>query len=261
MYLRCPKQYEFSYVLKLPRMPSMALAIGKGGHSALEYNSRQKIKTANDIAMEDLLDIASDQIDAEASSVEDKETKTKGQTKDRAIAGIRIYRQRDAPQVMPAGVEVPFLLQLSEDTRPIKGFIDIIETSNKVFDYKFVSKRRSEAEVNLSPQLTLYSKVFHTVTGRYPTEVGYQQFLPGNLKEPPGTEKIIRAAELMTPEAQEARFKRLEYQFAMVERGIAAGVFPPTDNPQVCGYCDFRTRCHSSLVKDDFTAAIIRGEN
>ncbi len=260
MYLSCPKKYEFSYVMRLPRVPSMPLAIGKGGHAALEYNAKQKIKTASDIAMEELLDIASDQINAEVIQVPDKTTKASGQNKDRALAGIRIFRERDAPKIQPAGVEVPFLLQLSPETRPIKGFIDIIDTSRAVDDYKFVSRRKSQADVDLSPQLTLYSKVFHTITGTYPSNVGFRQFLPGNKSEAPDTEVIRRSAELMTPAAQEARFKRMEYQFAMVEKGIEAGVFPPTDNPQTCSYCDFRTRCQSSLVKDDFQAAKIRGE-
>lgn len=267
MYLRCPKQYEFSYVKKLPRIPNMALAIGKGGHTALEYNAKQKIKTKKDLDTSDLLDLTSDFIDSETADVEDKKERQGGQTKDRAIAGIRIYRERDAPKIMPAGVEVPFMLNLNETEedniepiRIVKGYIDVIDTGEKVSDYKFVNKRRGQAEVDLSPQLTLYSKVFHKLTGRYPAKVGYQMFLPGNKKEAPDSEFISRTAALMTPEAQEKRFRRLRYQFQMVERGIRAGVFPPTDNPQTCSYCDFRTRCQDSLAPDDFIAAKLRGE-
>lgn len=244
----------------------MALAIGKGGHSALEFNAKTKIKTASDLAMEDLLDAASDFIDTEVSTVENKVPNPRGQNKDRAIAGIRIFRQRDAPKIKPIGVEVPFYLDLNtpdtmnEPIRPVKGYIDVIDSLGEVDDYKFVNQRRSQVEVDTSPQLTLYSKVYHTVTGQYPTRVGYRQFTPGNTKESPDSEVIHRSPALMTPEAQEARFKRLQYQFQMVERGIKAGVFPPTDNPQTCSFCDFRTRCQSSLVKDDFIAAKLRGE-
>src|SRR5512136_1904926 len=37
MYLRCPRQYEFRYVKKISRPPSVAATQGSGIHHALEH--------------------------------------------------------------------------------------------------------------------------------------------------------------------------------------------------------------------------------
>ncbi|HEX9016813.1 MAG TPA: PD-(D/E)XK nuclease family protein [Chloroflexota bacterium] len=266
MYLRCSMQYYFRYVLGLKERPKLALGIGKGGHSALEFNSRHKIKTGADLATSDLLDAASTFIDMETAdlSKSDLNGEDKGEAKDRAIAAIQVYRVRDAEAVHPAGVEVEFNLDLNvpneEPIRIINGKIDLITTDAGVEDYKFVGQARSQTEVDFSPQLTLYGKVFTTLTGKVPSKTGYRMFLPGSTRTPPDTRVIYRDPALMTPQAQQSRFERLAFQFRQVERGIRTGLFMPTDDPKVCSWCGFRERCQSSLVTD-FEAARLRGEN
>lgn len=266
MYLRCSMQYYFRYVLGLREPPKLPLAIGSGGHSALEYNGRHKIRTSRDLAIPDLLDVASDFIDIETSELEVGESTPaeRGEAKDRAIASLRIYGTRDMPYIQPAGVEVEFNLDLNNDPneepiRIINGKIDLLDQSGGITDYKFVRQARSQGEVDLSPQLTLYGKVFHTLTGRYPTRVGYQMFLPGSTRTPPDSRSITRDATLMTPASQERRFARLRFQFQQAERAIRLGIFVPTDDPKTCSWCGYRDRCQASLV-NEYEAARLRGE-
>lgn len=265
MYLRCSMQYFFRYVLGLKERPGLALGIGKGGHSTLEYNGRHKIKTGADLDMPDMLDMASTFLDLETADLTaaDLRGQDRGEAKDRAIAALRVYRQRDAEAVKPAGVEVEFMLDLNEPNqepiRIINGKIDLITTDAGVDDYKFVRQARSQDEVDFSPQLTLYAKVFQTLTGKYPARVGYRMFLPGSTRTPPDSRAIHRDAALMGAKAQESRFERLKFQFRQVERGIKSGLFIPTDDPKTCSWCGYRDRCQSSLV-NDFEAAKIRGE-
>ena len=265
MYLRCSMQYYFRYMLGLKDRPSLPLSIGKGGHSALESNGRYKIKHGSDMNTEDLLDLASDFITHETDNLETSDLRgdDPGEAKDRALASIRIFRTRDAINITPAGVEVDFNLDLNEPNeepiRIIKGKIDLIDTSNGIEDYKFAGKMKSQPDVDLSPQLTLYGKVFHTLTGRYPSRTGFRVFTPGSTRTTPDSRIIDRDAILMTPAAQESRFKRLAFQLRQVERGIAASIFIPTDDPRTCSWCGFRDRCQSSLVTD-MEAAVIRGE-
>ena len=268
MYLRCSMQYYFAYILGLKRRPSLPLGIGKGGHSALEYNARRKIKTGEDMAMQDLMDISSTFLDQETADLtkEDLKGEDKGEAKDRALAAIKVYRVRDAKSVKPAGVEIEFNLDLNDATeenvepiRIVNGKIDLITTGGGVEYYKFVAKARSQGDVDISPQLTLYGEVFHRLTGKYPSQTGYRMFLPGSTRTPPDSRTLYRDASLMTAPAQKSRTERLRYQFQQIERGIRTGIFIPTDDPRTCSWCGYRDRCQSSLV-DDFQAAKIRGE-
>lgn len=265
MYLLCSMKYYYAYILRLRSKSSIALAVGSGGHTALEYNGRQKIRTGKDLSIPDILDLADTFIEYEvATELEDVNQSEKGEAKDRALRALQVYQTRDAAAITPAGVEVEFMLDLNEpNLEPlsvINGKIDLITTKNAVVDYKFTSRAKSQNDVDLSPQLTLYGKVFHTLTGRYATSTGFQQFLPGSTRTPPDARALMRVPELMAPEAQEARFRRLAFQFRRAEQGIRKGIFIPTDDPRACSWCGYRDRCQMSLV-DDFEAAAIRGDN
>lgn len=267
MYLRCSMQYYFRYVLGLKQPPAIPLAVGKGGHAALEANGRHKIRTGNDFDTENLLDLASTEIDREASdlSAAERGTPQFGMSKDGAIASLKVFRLKDAARVIPAAVETEFNLDLNvgiEDRpnhfpiRIVNGRIDLITTDAGIEDYKFSGRMKSQADIDLSPQLTLYGRVFQQLTGALPAKVGLRAFLMGKT---PDSRVAYRDPSLMTPEAQDRRFKRLAYQFREVERGIHNGTFIPTDDPITCSWCGFRDRCQSSLVTD-FEAQKIRGE-
>lgn len=267
-YMRCSMQYWFAYILKLREPPSLPMAVGSGGHTALEYNGRYKMKKGTDLAVPDMLDLASTFIDSELQEVSQEKANDneRGKAKDNALASLRIYQTTQAPQVTPAGVEVEFNLDMNDPTeenvepiRIVNGKIDLITTKTEVLDYKFARQAKSQSEVDLSPQLTLYGKVFHTVTGRYPAATGLQMFTPPTRDRPTGTLRLMRDVRLMTPAAQESRFNRLRFQFQQTERAIRTGIFVPTDDPRTCSWCGYRDRCQSSLV-DDFEAARIRGE-
>lgn len=267
-YMRCSMQYYFAYIVRLRQRPSLPLAIGSGGHTALEHNGRHKLKKGIDYPVNDMLDLAATFIDFELKdlSKEDANDNERGKAKDNALASLRYYQTQEAPTITPAGVEIEFNLDMNdpaeenvEPIRLINGKIDLITTTAAVLDYKFVSRAKSQPEVNLSPQLTLYGKVFKTLTGKYPASTGFQMFTPPTRDRPSGVLKLERDAALMLPMAQESRFNRLRFQFQQVERAIRTGIYLPTDDPKVCSWCGYRDRCQSSLV-DDFEAAKIRGE-
>lgn len=283
MYLRCSMQYYFRYILGMKDRPKVSLSIGKGGHEALEWNTKTKIKTGEDAPEEAVIQRASDFIDhylRELPPSEYEKDVEPGETKDKYLSATRVFRKRDAPKIKPIGAEVEFNLDLNEfDPEPlpepirvVNGKIDLLSDDTEtvivtspdiirvaVDDYKFVSRKRSQEEVNLSPQLTLYGTVVKKLTGKWPTKLGYKQMHPGTTKEPPNSIPLLRDPALMTPEALTARMRRLVYQFRKAEEGIRAGIFVPTDDPKTCSWCGFRDRCQMSLV-DDFEAATIRAQ-
>ena len=244
------------------------MAMGSGGHTALEYNGRHKMKAGIDLPVNDMLDLASTFIDGELQdlSQETANDNERGKAKDITLQSLKYYQLTEAPLTMPAGVEVEFNLDLNDETeenvepiRIVNGKIDLITTTTAVDDYKFTGRAKSQGEVDLTAQLTLYQKVFHTVTGRYAASSGFRMFLPPTNNRPSGYFAIKRDPTLMTAVAQESRFARLRFQFQQVEKAIRTGIYMPTDNPMVCSWCGYRDRCQSSLV-DDFEAARIRGE-
>lgn len=261
MYKRCSLQYYYRYVLGLKEPPSMALAIGSGGHTALEVNGRHKIATGTDMPISDLLDAASTFIDREVAEVEDKGEEDL--TKDRALASIRVYHQTHAPNIVPAAVEMPFTLDINDDEhdpiRPIVGKIDLVTTKTKIIDYKFASKNKSQGDVDLSDQLTLYAKVFNRLTGRFASTVGLMVMTPGSTRTPPDARLTERPPEDMTPEVQQRRFDRLDFSYRETARSMEAGITIPADDPRTCSWCGFRDRCQSSRVTE-LEAATIRAK-
>lgn len=282
-YLRCPMQYWHKYINKQPDKPKVSLALGKGGHAALEKNTKRKIKSGNDSPVEEVVQWASDFMDHELAAVPASEMEKDvepGGTKDRFIEATRLYRLRDAPKIKPIAAEMSFTLDLNEfqpegtDTqvRAVIGAIDtVIEDSDTmvvhspdimktgVMDYKFLTRRRTQAEVNTSPQLSLYATVMKKLTSKWPSKLGYLMFTPGNTKDGPDATPLLREPDQMTPAALEARMRRIAFQFRKVEEAIQAGIFVPTDDPISCSWCPVRDRCQASLV-DDFEAASIRSK-
>jgi putative RecB family exonuclease len=281
MYLRCPKQYDFKYNKKAPDQPKVSLALGKGGHAALEKSMKRKVRSGHDSPTDEVVQWASDFMDKELSAMPASETEkdvAPGETKDKFLAATKVFQTRDAPGIKPVGVETEFFLDMNEflpepaeePIRIVKGRIDLIyddigrrivqnngHVRVSVEDYKFVTRKRSQNEVDLSPQLTLYNVVLKKLTGRWPTKTGYRQIHPGTTQTAPDAILLERDPALMEPVKLEARMRRLAHQFEQVERGIRAGVFPATDDPISCSWCPFRTRCQDTLV-DDFQAKSIQ---
>lgn len=283
MYLRCSMQYYFRYLQGMKEKPKVSLSIGKGGHAALEWNSKTKIATGTDAPTEAVIQKASDMMDHYMSEMPRSEYEVDvepGGTKDKFLAATRVYRVRDAPGITPIGAEVEFNLDMNEfqspDAEPlpepiriVNGKIDLLfdDTDTRVShseairvgveDEKYVTRKKSQAEVNLSPQLSLYGVVVHKLTGKWPTKIGFRMFHPGTTKDSPDSIPLLREPEHMSPEALTRRMARIAYQFRKVEEGIRAGIFIPTDDPISCSWCGFRDRCQKSLV-DDFEAATIR---
>ncbi len=290
MYMRCSMQYYFRYVEHMKEKPKVSLSIGKGGHEALEWNSRKKIVNGTDAPVEELLQRASDAMDyymAEMPASEYEKDTEPGALKDKQIAATKVYRLRDAPAVNPIGVEVNYSLDLNKylpDSmrelvviRPVDLKIDllyqdkqtkVVPTKGRVAigveDYKYTTRKKPQAEVDLSPQLTLYTTAVKDISGDWPTKSGFRLMHPGSLaKKPRSTDDgpnsipMYRGPELMTEGALEARMTRIAYQFAQAERGIREGIFIPVDEPTTCSWCGFRERCQGTST-NDFDAAMIR---
>lgn len=292
MYLRCSMQYYFRYVQKMKERPKVSTSLGKGGHAALEWNTRAKLATGHDRSPDEVVQKASDAMDHYLSEMplsEYEKDVEPGQLKDKQLAATRVYAKRDAPKIIPIGAEVEINLDINqyipEPFRPIvpvrtvnmkldvlyKDTATVVQDHAEgvavgIEDYKYVTRKKTQAEVNMSPQITTYVAAVRDLTGKWPTKAGIRMMHPGSMAKNPKADAdtpdsipLLREPEHMTPDALSRRMARVAYQFAEAERGIREGIYIPVDDPITCSWCGFRDRCQASLV-DDFDAARIRAE-
>lgn len=292
MWQRCGLQYYWRYIEGWKERPSLNLSRGKAGHSAVEYNLRQKMKTGEDVPADVLLDVFSQDFDRETSDLTaadllDGEDISK--TKDDTAKVLAAYRHEEAPLMVPKLVEAEFQIDIPEPEddlpmRPIVGRIDLIgdrdpnratehaidlDLANPInqqkvsatIDHKFVNRlNKGQGHIDLSDQLTLYDMVM-AKTGLPTDRLGFELFVPPLKKTKARIVQLFRDPAMMTPEVRQQRHDRLIYKIQTIERAIKGGIFVPTDDPQVCGWCGYRDRCQKSLVKSDYEALALRQIN
>lgn len=270
-YLRCSMQYYYQRVKKAPDRSSLALRLGSAGHAALEWNDKKKIKTGVDRPLSDLLDMFSDQYDAETSELEPDELKPGediGKTKDAAAQALVVYHKTIAPKVRPIMVEKEFNLDImpTDDYQyPLKivnGRIDLI-TTDGIWDRKWTSRMKSQSEVDSSYQLSLYELWYRMEYKEIPDKIGLQVFVPATTKNGANVKNLPRSPEERPLKQRQARWRQLVHTMRTAQRGIDAGIFIPTNDPMKCANCAYRKVCQSSLAKSDLQAIAIlqKGHN
>lgn len=270
LYRRCSWRWYLKYVLGWEDRPSLNLARGSAGHTALERDHRRKIKTGHNISEEELLDTFSDAFDAEVSLLEKSDLEPGDDiptSKNHTTETLRVYSHKTGKGIRPAAVELALnhVVPPSETyDKPILVLvrIDLLDQSG-IFDNKFPASRRgvkSQDEVDQSWQLSLYDQALNTALGIDVNNLGLIQFVPPSPagREPADVKTTRRSKTELTPERRQARRDRVDHVIQTTQRAIENNIFIPSDDPKTCAYCPYRTRCQSSLAKDDFLAASIR---
>lgn len=269
-YRRCSWRWYLKYVLRWEDRPSLDLVRGKAGHTALERDHLRKIKTGQNITREELLDTFSDAYDGhltELAPTDFSADDDPGKTKDDTAQVLTVYSGKAAKGINPVAVElaIDHVIPASETyDQPILTLVrlDLLDRTG-IFDNKFPRSRRgvkSVEEADSSWQLSLYDDAIESVLHTEVPNLGFITFLPPS---PTGREvaevrTTRRSEEARQPAQRQARRDRVRHVIQTTQRAIDAQIFIPTDDPRTCASCPFRTRCQSSLVKDDFTAASLR---
>jgi hypothetical protein len=268
--MRCSMQYYFRYVKGMIERPNLAMTAGTAGHSALQANYMKKIGTGYDMPLPDLLDKYSDFHDNETSRLEPSDLQPDedlGVSKDNGMNQLRHFHAKVAPKIRPALVEFEFNVDMSdpeygEPLRISNGRIDLITTSEEIFDNKFLSRRsrKSQLEIDSSPQLDMYDLAYNLRFGRDARNVGIMAFIPPGKKAdtPPEVQILTRDPRLNSKTGKAGRRARIIHKLHTVERAIKSGIFMPADDPKTCSWCGYREQCQYSLVRDDFTAMKLR---
>jgi putative RecB family exonuclease len=234
MFLRCPKQYEYRYILGKKIPPSGAMAQSSAWHSAVQVNYEQKIGTSEDLPEEEALSIFSDEFDRRFNEEEVRlePEENVGKLKDQGVDITRTYHSVIAPTVDPRWVEKEFRVSLGDEfPYDLLGYWDCVETDGVIVDSKAYKKTPTQFDLDKDLQFTTYSAAYRI--SEQVTETGMRMDIMVKNKKP-------KAVQLYTTRTNE----QIKWYFSLVEKvvmAIKAGNFFPNPSgwhcsPKFCGY-------------------------
>lgn len=240
-YLRCPLQFYFERVLRLPRRTiSDSQVLGSAIHEALAryHRSLQRDAAIRIGQVRDAFLAAWRDQAGRAEVVHDRRS-----TDDNLALGIallEVYLGEPPPERIVA-VEAPMLAPITNSRgevleKPLAAVLDLVTREDdgapRVTEIKTTSRAFSDSEVATSLQPTCYASALHERTGEEPI-VEYAVLV--KTKVP----KVQRIEAIRTVQD----FGRLGDIIEAVERAVAADAFYPVESPLNCSTCPFFREC------------------
>ena len=239
-FLRCPLQYYFERIVKIPR-PTIpgGMALGSAIHAGLASFHRQ-LQVGQEFSQEQLQQsfLASFSAD-DGRALELKENETRQSLADQGIALLEAYWKEPRPEEIVA-VEEPLLVPLVTTSgevleKPLVTVVDLLSRSAGellIDEFKTSARKYSEAEAESALQASCY---VHAIRERYdePATVRYTVLVKTK------TPSIQRLTTIRTQED----FSRIGDVVQAVQRAIDAQAFYPVETPMNCSSCCYRSQC------------------
>lgn len=140
MFLRCPAQFMFRYILGIKIQPSASMVLGSTVDSSLDFNYKFKIENKEDRKMDEVLDFFGDAWEKSKGEIEVKEGEQLGEFKDNGVKVVGLYQTEVSPNLMPVVSQKEVQLNLEGVAVPIVGYIDVIDDQTNVIDNKVRAK-------------------------------------------------------------------------------------------------------------------------
>lgn len=240
-YLKCPLQFYFQRILKIPSEEvSASLVLGGALHAALaEYHLR--LQRRQDAPREELFSIF-------VRHWEDEERQQRvqyksGENRSDAMAlgeQLLLLYLEQPPPLQIVGVEQEFWVPLINSRgevleKPLLAFVDLLTQQDEkllVTEFKTSARMYSEQEVQTSLQPTCYLHAVAECLGQSAV-VDYAVLVKTK------TPKLQRLTTTRDP----TEFSRLGDLFETVDRAIEQNIFYPHESPLHCGGCPYRSEC------------------
>ncbi len=224
MFERCPAQYRFAHLERLPTSPSPALSFGQSLHGALHRFHDRPVPVPPSLA--ELHGFLDDQWVSEGFRDPSEERVYLAHGRE-VLANY--HREAVNDYRIPAALEFPFSIEVEGVT--LSGVIDRLDRipggGYELIDYKTNRRLPPKARVDRDLQLSIYWLAAREVWGIEPERLTLWYLLPG---------------QRMTTTRTAADAERLKARIATVAERIEAGRFEPRENP-LCDWCDFQARC------------------
>jgi putative RecB family exonuclease len=245
-YLRCPLQYYFERVLKLPQLRvSSDLVLGSAIHEALAFYHR-KIQLQKPVELKEL------QVLLEAAW-RNRESRQglmfkRGQTRESQLSLgkqlIATYIKYPPPENIIA-VERRFLVPLQNSRgeyleTPLLAVVDLLTQNDGLLvvqEFKTAGRAYSQGEIDSSLQATCYSQAISEEYGKSP-QIGYGVLVKT---------KTPKFQQLITSRGETER-RRLGDLVEVIDEAVSNETFYPIEGPLNCTGCSFRSACREWKV-------------
>ena len=228
-FLRCPRQFKYRYLLKIPTPPSSAASFGTSIHLALKDFYRQVV-AGKKPEEKDLISFLERNWQREGYASRTHEEKSFQEAK--GILSL-FYQKAFSPTQRPIGLEERFVLKLSPDLK-IGGKMDRIdqlaEGKIEIIDYK-TGKVMGQKEVDRNLQLTIYAMAATS---------------PGIYNKPP--EKIVLSFYFLSEQKKVVTFRRkrqlleAKQMLLSLSEEIRQSEFLPRPG-KYCDFCEYKLLC------------------
>tara|TARA_R110002072_G_scaffold146075_3_gene292923 strand:- start:97073 stop:97918 length:846 start_codon:yes stop_codon:yes gene_type:complete len=254
-YLRCPLQYYFQRILKLPQPTvSSGLVLGSAIHNALAVYHRYLMEKKEPVEQQIRQEFFETWLlRTEEQKVEFKANESQEDLIEQGLALLKLYLEEPPPQNIVA-IEQRFLVPLHNSEgeyleTPLLAFTDLITKEAdvlKVTEFKTSGRSYGDFEVEASLQATCYVNAVIETTGQMPT-VEYAVLVKTK------TPKLQR----LKTSRSEDDLGRLGDLVQNVERAVANQIFYPIETPLNCSTCSYRQQCREWRPKGTQSEAAI----
>lgn len=240
-YLRCPLQFYFEKVLRLPRpFTSSSLVLGSAVHEALaEYH--HALQQGHLIESHQLGNafLTAWKRRQEQERIQYRSRETPSQLIEQGLGLIDAYLGAPPPSEILA-VEQRFTVPLSDRSnryldRPLVTVPDLLcrnDNQLTVVELKTSSRRYNQAEIDTSLQASCYAGAVATYFGQA-VKVRYRVLVKN---------KTPLLQELTTTRDQED-FQRVGEITSQVQHAVQSNIFYPNESPMNCSTCPYRGPC------------------
>ena len=232
-YMRCPRQYWYSYVLGIKAPPGVNLVSGLGFHKAAERGMLEKLETGEPPKAAAAQEWARDEVARLLTEPNDVPKSAHGEVTDYSVRFAKHWAQSEAKTIEPKEVETSFTVKMAGVK--VVGRIDLIEKDDGVTDWKSTGKAPTVSDIVLAPQSLVYP--FARPSAKklsYRYLIGLKTRVDHQTVEVSG-QTLVRAKRF----AEEAVFD--------IAEAVRAGVFPRRTEGWHCDarYCGYYNRCFS----------------
>jgi putative RecB family exonuclease len=245
-YLRCPLQYYFERILKLPQLRvSSDLVLGSAIHEALAYYHR-KIQLQKSSELKELQAL----LEAAWQSRESRQGLMfkRGQSRESQLSLgkqlLATYLKYPPPENIVA-VERRFLVPLQNSRAeyletPLVAVVDLLTEDDGLLvvqEFKTANRAYSQSVIDSSLQATCYSQAIAEEFGRSP-RIEYGVLVKT---------KVPKFQQITTTRG-EAERRRLGDLVEVVDKAVANQTFYPIESPFNCTGCSYRSACREWKV-------------
>ena len=243
-YLKCPLQYYYERVVKLPRKGvTDAQVLGTAVHSALATYHR-KLQTRGAVTTES---IRQAYLEAWDGQVDDGQVVTLGgrslgDGRELGLTLVEVYLEQP-PTGSIIAVESPMMAPIANSRggyleKPVLIVADLVTRQEdgtlKMTEIKTSGRAYSESEVATSLQPTFYANSLYEMAGEEPA-VEFTVLVKTKI---PKVQKIQAIRTI-------SDYQRLGDLIGVVEKAVKSGVFYPVESPINCSGCPFYRPCRT----------------